>query len=226
MLICTVEASRRHPKDLNRGSRPIIRPIPSDELDAPEELMEHPDKKYDPPLALFNETYLREKLGAHFDEEYMSTTDPRSPDLAHKFFESSYKKNKRGRISPIPRIPSKIRRVSFRYVVLPDGSKVKTKVSRRQNKKLNRMIWLHTYCPVQHFWRDLGIRFWPRFLKKGKCNNIKSCSIPPGMSCKVKNNTNKKILRWYCQDNKWDNIENCDWIPISYPIVTECACAC
>ena len=45
--------------------------------------------------------------------------------------------------------------------------------------------WLSdvTRCEVNYKWIDLGIRYYPRYVAKGYCDQQQSCSIPEGMYC-------------------------------------------
>ena len=55
-------------------------------------------------------------------------------------------------------------------------------------------------CPVYHRWEDLGLFFWPRWVKFGYCSNDEvPCSWPPGMNCVPAESKRIKILRWHCR---------------------------
>ncbi|XP_050392429.1 noggin-2 [Patella vulgata] len=54
-------------------------------------------------------------------------------------------------------------------------------------------------CPVHFVWEDLGINFWPRWVKRGFCVDEQSCSWPPGMHCLPAENRRIRLLRWQCQ---------------------------
>jgi noggin len=125
---------------------------------------------------------------------------------------------------------------------LPDGTKLRTRLNPKLRRKLVQFLWAYTSCSVYEKWRDLGSRFWPRWLKEGHCYTERSCSIPPGMNCKPSEAEYKVkvyivyqikiliifivqvILRWHCQD--YDKAKKCRWLPIRHPIVTGCACEC
>lgn len=218
-------STRRISREFGDKNRASYRPEPSSDLDFPiVDLIEHPDGKYNPPGSRINETYLRERLGSNYDPWFMSINEPRKSQTLDRGFPMGYKKNKRGRLLPAGNIPNRIRKINFRFITLPNGRRVKTKLGRKQNRKFQRLLWQYTYCPVLYFWRDLGVRFWPRWIKEGRCSRRRSCSVPPGMNCKPKKSVSKTLLRWHCQD--WDRKQFCKWIPVKYPIVTECACAC
>lgn len=120
-----------------------------------------------------------------------------------------------------------------------------------QNKKrrlqFEKYLAALTYCPVRFKWKDLGPRFWPRWIKEGNCkdadsgsqgkkkgskkkdNSIRrSCSIPAGMTCAPKKSTTMTLLWWHCKHASQKNSQSsqCLWINIKYPIITQCTCSC
>jgi noggin len=96
-------------------------------------------------------------------------------------------------------MPRFLRKMNFRHIKLPDGSRLRTRISAKLQKKLQQFLWAFTACPVVYRWKDLGIRFWPRYLKEGYCPAGKtSCSIPPGMKCRPAAKVHKTLLRWHC----------------------------
>ena len=109
-------------------------------------------------------------------------------------------------------------------LVLPDGTKVRKQLARKVRKKLEKFLWLYTQCPVIYRWKDLGSRYWPRWVKQGRCLANQSCSFPPGMRCRAAEERDVVILRWHCQ--RWDPPRFCKWIYMHYPIVTRCKCGC
>uniref|UniRef100_A0A669D8C3 Noggin 3 n=1 Tax=Oreochromis niloticus TaxID=8128 RepID=A0A669D8C3_ORENI len=84
-------------------------------------------------------------------------------------------------------------------------------------------LWARAACPVQHAWSDLGARFWPRYVKVGSCSNKRSCSVPEGMLCTPARAAHVTLLRWRCRRR---NALHCAWIPVQYPLISECKCAC
>ncbi|UYV79689.1 NOG [Cordylochernes scorpioides] len=171
------------------------------------DLIEPQDSMYDPPPSDIDPRALRARLGPHYDPRYMSETRPIN------------------RSSPVPsiptgRMPRELRRLKLRSIRLADGTRLRSRRARRRAKLL---LWAFSYCPVAPRWKDLGIRFWPRWLNDGTCLP-KPCSFPPGMSCRPSRSTRKTILRWYCPN--WTQKKNCRWIPIKYPVITGCECSC
>ena len=53
----------------------------------------------------------------------------------------------------------------------------------RYNNRINSWLNDRTSCDISYTWVDLGIRWFPRFVMKGQCQNEVSCSIPSGMYC-------------------------------------------
>ncbi|KAK4468706.1 hypothetical protein MN116_007886 [Schistosoma mekongi] len=100
----------------------------------------------------------------------------------------------------------------------------------KKNRQLRRILrdFLNDYnnCPLYYIWYDLGIKFWPRWIKTSQCVNLAntSCSLPPGMYCHAKNTQDIIILRYICPE-KWP-LSKCNWYRIHLPIVTECSCQC
>uniref|UniRef100_A0A3Q4BWY3 Noggin n=1 Tax=Mola mola TaxID=94237 RepID=A0A3Q4BWY3_MOLML len=52
----------------------------------------------------------------------------------------------------------------------------------------------------------------------------RSCSVPEGMVCKPASSTHLTVLRWRCVPRKGGL--KCAWIPVQYPIITDCKCSC
>ncbi|KFV18785.1 Noggin, partial [Tauraco erythrolophus] len=96
-------------------------------------------------------------------------------------------------------------------------------LSKKLRRKLQMWLWSQTFCPVLYTWNDLGSRFWPRYVKVGSCYSKRSCSVPEGMVCKPAKSVHLTILRWRCQRRGG---QRCTWIPIQYPIISECKCSC
>jgi noggin len=80
-------------------------------------------------------------------------------------------------------MPKSLRKLEWGALGMADGSKLRTRVSPKLRRKLVQFLWAYTACPLFEKWRDLGIRFWPRWLKEGHCHSERSCSIPAGMTC-------------------------------------------
>ncbi|ESO87394.1 hypothetical protein LOTGIDRAFT_127771 [Lottia gigantea] len=78
-------------------------------------------------------------------------------------------------------------------------------------------------CPVHFLWEDLGINFWPRWVKRGFCVDEDSCSWPPGMHCLPAEGKRIRLLRWQCK-RKYGM--KCKWMKIPYPVTDECFCSC
>ncbi|KAJ9591539.1 hypothetical protein L9F63_001893, partial [Diploptera punctata] len=143
----------------------------------PPDLIEPPNKMLDPKPHDLNATTLKAKLGRNFDPNFMSISRPvRHPNNNHhnqsELAEFPFKRNKKGRLVPMGEMPRSLRKMNFKYIRLPDGSRLRTRISAKLKKKLQQFLWAFTACPIVYRWKDLGIRFWPRYLKEGHC--------PPG----------------------------------------------
>ncbi|GCB75862.1 noggin-2 [Scyliorhinus torazame] len=188
-----------------------LRPVPSDSLPVVD-IIEHPDPDNDPKDNDLDERTLRKKLGSHFDPNFMSITLPQPED--------SQSRDPNSRFKPLGAMPNDIKRLDLSET--PYGRKMK--LGKKARRKFQQWLWSYTYCPVMYTWKDLGGRFWPRFVKEGNCYNERSCSFPEGMLCKPVKSISKTFLRWYCQG--WSKPKYCTWIPVQYPVISECKCSC
>ncbi|KAM8730204.1 noggin-3 [Acanthopagrus schlegelii] len=191
----------------------LLRPIPSDTLPIVE-LKEDPDPVLDPREKDLNETELRSALGSHFDPHFMSVPPPED---RYTGSEDGSEAELRQKLSGA--MPKEIRAMEFE---VQHGKKQKP--SRKLRRRLQLWLWSYALCPVVHAWNDLGSRFWPRYVKTGSCYNKRSCSVPEGMFCKPAKSTHFTILRWRCLQKKGGL--KCAWIPVQYPVVSECKCSC
>lgn len=192
----------------------LLRPIPSDTLpivDIPED----PDPVLDPKERDLNETELRSILGSHFDSQFMSITPP------DEKYAGSDEGNESELRRPSGSMPKEIKSLEFE---IQYGKKHKP--SKKLRRRLQLWLWSYASCPVVYAWKDLGNRFWPRHVKIGTCYNKRSCSIPEGMVCKPAKSAHFTILRWRCQQQQRRGPLKCSWIPVQYPIITECKCSC
>ncbi|XP_062848415.1 noggin-2 [Trichomycterus rosablanca] len=187
-----------------------VRPSPSDHLPIPD-LKEDPNPEYDPREQDLSEVPLRKKLGSSFDADFMSVSVP--GQLNATAFPASPQ-------APSGAMPAEIKRLDLAQT--PYGLRVK--VGKKARRKFLQFLWTHTHCPVLYTWKDLGVRFWPRYVKEGHCFTQRSCSLPEGMFCKPVNSVTKTFLRWYCQG--FLPQKYCTWIPVHYPIISECKCSC
>ncbi|XP_041830292.1 noggin-3 [Melanotaenia boesemani] len=190
----------------------VLRPVPSDDL-PPVVMKEDPDTLLDPKEKDLNETELRGALGSHFDPNFMSASPPENK---HAGDADGNESELRLKLSGA--MPKEIRTAEFE---VQHGRKPKP--SRKLRRRLQLWLWSYALCPVLYAWNDLGIRFWPRYLKVGTCFSKRSCSVPEGMVCKPAKATHFTILRWYCAQKKG---LKCAWIEVQYPVISECKCSC
>ncbi|XP_029654101.1 noggin-2-like [Octopus sinensis] len=200
--------------------RPKFPIVPSDSL--PVNLNEKPDKKHDPRAENLKPEILRKLLGRFFIDEFMSVERPKESitkpngTLALRF--------QRG--YPVGRRPPFLAR--FGRINLKDETgrrfrQLDLKVKTEAKRKVAKFIRTYTYCPVIYTWKDLGIRFWPRWIKEGQCHQRgRSCSLPPGMRCKPSYSQTIILLRFHC----WPDAKICNWIHAQYPIISACKCKC
>ncbi|XP_029433291.1 noggin-2-like [Rhinatrema bivittatum] len=188
-----------------------LRPSPSDNLPV-KDIIEHPDPEQDPREQDLDDRALRKKLGSNFDPSFMAVVAPVQVNLSLQ--------------DPLPKprapgsLPGDLKKMDLSET--PYGGRVK--MGKKARRKFLQWLWAYTYCPVVYTWKDLGGRFWPRYIKEGNCFAERSCSFPEGMYCKPVKSVTKTFLRWYCQG--WARQKYCTWIPIQYPIISECKCSC
>ncbi|XP_061887852.1 noggin-3-like [Entelurus aequoreus] len=180
----------------------LLRPVPADTLPVVE-LQEDPDPLLDPTQKDLDETALRGALGAHFDARVMSVHEPSGGnDEADADADARV-------------MPEEIRAMELEA---PRGKR------RKLRRRLLLWLWTRARCPVTRAWSDLGRRFWPRYVMAGSCSSERSCSMPEGMHCRPARSSHLTLLRWRCLRRK--AALRCAWIPVRYPVVSECKCAC
>ncbi|XP_039521048.1 noggin-3 [Pimephales promelas] len=192
----------------------LLRPIPSDSLPIVE-LKEDPDPILDPKEQDLNETELKALLGSKFDQNFMSISQPEDKYAGQDDVNESELMKQR----PTGTMPKDIKAMEFE---IQHGKKHKP--SKKLRRRLQLWLWTYAFCPVVHTWQDLGNRFWPRYVKVGSCYNKRSCSVPEGMVCKPAKSSHFTVLRWRCLQRKGGL--KCAWIPVQYPIISECKCSC
>lgn len=220
----SVEDIRRFPNVSSRRLAAGWRPKASDDLPVAA-LLENPDTKNDPANADLDETNLRlllNGIGNGVDPKFSSVTKPSI--VYNGTIEFPFDTTKRSKIlASLRRIPRHFRNL-FKTNELPNGVHAKLHLKSQLKKRVYDYLWAYSYCPVKYTWKDLGIRFWPRWIKEGRCLNKRSCSIPPGMSCKQSSSKQVELLRWHCKT--WQTAYYCTWIKVHYPILTSCTCSC
>lgn len=194
------------------------RPSPSDELPIPP-LYENPDKAFDPGLADLDYKTNRKLLGKKFDRHFMAVVKP----LEHIFHPDGVLNIRFRKGRPKGRRPEFIKDFG-KKISFGDDIVKRLGVEKSAKKTMQKYLWNYTFCPLIYKWKDLGVRFWPRWIKEGSCYKGRSCSIPPGMQCKTKNSKPISLLRWHCKDRNTER--KCQWLEIQYPVITECACSC
>ncbi|XP_052452628.1 noggin-2 [Carassius gibelio] len=199
LLLCAQGAAAQHYLRL--------RPSPSEHLPVPD-LKEDPDPEHDPREQDLSEKTLRKKIGSNFDPSFMSIHLPTQLNASAP--------------PELPRLPMPADLKKLNLTETPYGRRVK--LGKKARRKFLQWLWMYTHCPVLYTWKDLGVRFWPRYIKEGNCFSERSCSFPEGMSCKPVKSVTKTLLRWYCQG--FLRQKYCTWISVQYPIISECKCSC
>ncbi|XP_063790753.1 noggin-2-like [Pseudophryne corroboree] len=209
VLLCSCLVLVHH-----QGScQPFLRFRPSPSGDLPVlPVIEQPDPEQDPKEQDLDERALRKKLGSNFDPNFMAVV---LPNLVNTSTQDSLTKTK-----TLGSLPIELKKMDLSEA--PYGGRIK--IGKKARRKFLQWLWAYTYCPVLYTWKDLGVRFWPRFIKEGQCFGEKSCSLPEGMYCRPHKSVTKIFLRWHCQG--WSRQRFCTWIPFQYPILSECKCSC
>jgi len=93
-------------------------------------------------------------------------------------------------------------------------------------------------CSTTFFWHDLGEYFWPRWIRRGRCDNAADtgCSWPPGQTCQAVEAKTLHVLRWHCRRRRRRRTgggqkggggrHRCRWYKVPYPVTSNCGCVC
>ena len=200
-----------------RGKFPLIS---SNEL--PVSLVEDKDKSLDPTEADLDADVLMKLLPKGYDPMFQSITKPSDTEENRNGILSF--KLHRGR--PAGTRPDFLNNFGELNIEDANGERVQDldlKLKSGQKRKIIKFLWNYTNCPVIYKWKDLGIRFWPQWIREGTCHQEeRSCSFPPGMYCKPSKSKSIEVLRYYCTQ---DGV-SCRWINILYPLIEKCICLC
>jgi len=211
-----------------------LRPSPDDSADGlpvlPLKHLPAGDRYTRPSSKDLDPRLLGELLGSDFDRDFMSVTRPRDsvshPNGTYLFdpTDSTYI------ASALPKLPG------FRVPGSPDQQSSRITIKGRARRQAKLYLAAYSFCPVYVRWRNLGRRFWPRWIREGSCRGEKrarSCSVPPGMTCRPHRSATKTVLWWHCRSTGRGRSPTlttvttaCGWIPIKYPVITACKCAC
>nr|QKV26406.1 noggin [Lottia goshimai] len=182
---------------------------------------------------------LLKRLGKAYDENWMSITQPVhiheivSNKIDHK-------------------LVAEARNVNFTTPGLPNSKQ--PNITSAMLSVFQDWLIQRGSCPVHFLWEDLGLNFWPRWVKRGFCVDEDSCSWPPGMHCVPAEGKRIRLLRWQCvprfrrngpfkpnrktKDDQQNTTEpkvkkekrkygmKCKWMKIPYPVTDECFCSC
>ena len=214
-ILKIIEDAKRNLK--TRGKFPL-----RSSAELPVNLVEDKDKSLDPTEADLDEDLLTKLLPKGYDPMFQSITKP-----------SDTEENRNGILSfelhrgrPAGTRPYFLDNFGELNVKDAKGERVQNldlKLKSGQKRKIIKFLWNYTNCPVIYKWKDLGVRFWPQWIREGTCHQEeRSCSFPPGMHCKPSKSRDIGLLRYYCAPNQ----PLCQWIDASYPIMAECSCSC
>lgn len=137
---------------------------------------------------------LLEKMGKDFDPERMSIQTPLDPELVEVSGVGEGKLNLDTTLLP------DLEDLNFTYVDENSNARIQMKPS--VQKVLEKWLLEKATCPVRYTWHDLGVFYWPRWLRQGTCVDDKPCSWPPGMHCVPAESKPVRVLRWYCRPRR------------------------
>nr|ACO06226.1 noggin 2 [Schmidtea mediterranea] len=152
----------------------------------------------------------------NFNSNFMSITEPESSNDIKQFY-----------ISKSLNLIEKQNQKSFlrKALQLFHLKKFRKTINRDFRRKLRTFLDLFSWCPVTYQWKDMGPKFWPRWIKQGSCANLsKSCSYPEGLVCQEYEHKNIAVLRFLCMSD-WA-IDKCKWYKIYIPFLLTCRCGC
>jgi len=214
-----------------------LRPVP-DEDDLPVlplNVGNSGDRQLGPTARDLEPRTLTAKLGDEFDVEFMAITRP-TDSISHPNGTYLYDASAitRGFAVRLPRLRG------FRIPGSPDSVGRIAIKGRSARRRAQRYLAAYSHCPVFARWRDLGRRFWPRWIREGSCrgdHRARSCSVPAGMTCRPHRSATKTVLWWHdCRSSSrgrsaqshssLSSAPSCGWIRIKYPIITACKCSC
>ena len=127
-------------------------------------------------------------------------------------------------VKEAPTDPTLVKALDRLNFTLRGGDGVAKELDETVKHALGAWLLQHSACHVHYVWDDLGILYWPRWVRRGYCQArdspssrsssttlhddssapslSSSCSWPPGMHCVPAESRRIRILRWQCRHNK------------------------
>nr|XP_004650651.2 noggin-like [Jaculus jaculus] len=190
--------------------------------------------QYAPPAEHVRPERLLRLLGASYDPFWMAAEEPRgegtgpgpgqlgtlSRELADRVERYRGQLMREVAALPLPALPAGERIASGGAWGLRDAARA-----------LRRWLVELASCGLTSAWVDLGPVFWPRWVRHTDCDTSpRSCSWPPGMTCRPAQTTHIQLLAWHC----WlrpglppgPEPQQCAWRRVLYPVVAACKCSC
>lgn len=164
---------------------------------------------------------LKAKLGEDYSQDRIALNKDEFLMKKNNATKAHEKENEFVRKMLTKSMPEEIKTLDFK---MPG---IKRYLGPKASKKLQLWLWQVSHCSVVPKWKDLGARYWPRYVNVGKCSKKATCSFPSGMKCRIAKTKNIGVLRWHCLDRLVPRkAATCIWLKFNYPVLAECKCKC
>ena len=144
---------------------------------------------YGPRRSQLRPERLAAKLGPAFDSNLMSIDRPADASIVTFQQETG--------LENVADLNEQLELLNFTYHDDVTGEVQTLKPAVR--KYLEKWLLQRAACPVRQTWSDLGLYYWPRWVRRGSCDSRAACSWPPGMHCVPQERRPIRLLRWTCQ---------------------------
>ena len=144
---------------------------------------------YQPRRRHLEQERLMNRMADDFDSFWMSIDRPRTNPVPRMTNEPSHS----------PKMLDKLNKLNFTYT---DENGQSVELDDQERKSVENWLLQRTSCPVYYTWMDLGVYFWPRWIRKGSCDASHSCSWPAGMHCVPEQSDTVRLLTWQCQSSR------------------------
>uniref|UniRef100_A0A8B9FAC1 Noggin n=1 Tax=Amazona collaria TaxID=241587 RepID=A0A8B9FAC1_9PSIT len=186
------------------------------------------DYHYHPKPRHLRPRQLHRLLGSAFDPFWMATAEPRSRNSS--ILEDSLETQSRDLADSAGRYRRNLWREAEGLelpALLPAGPALPPELRGAVSHSLRQWLVEQAACRLTSAWVDLGAVFWPLWVRHTACETgLRSCSWPPGLSCRPAQLTHIKLLAWHCWAMQQPGPPRCAWRQIPYPVVAACKRSC